>query len=59
MTTATDIPSVNFHFWQPCNMRCGFCFAQFLDVRDSILPKGHLECEVRMEISILNTDVKY
>ena len=45
MTTATDIPSVNFHFWQPCNMRCGFCFAQFLDVKDSILPKGHLERE--------------
>lgn len=42
MTTATDIPSVNFHFWQPCNMRCGFCFAQFLDVKDGILPKGHL-----------------
>lgn len=45
MTTATDIPSVNFHFWQPCNMRCGFCFAPFLDVKRSILPKGHLRRE--------------
>ena len=23
-------------------MKCGFCFARFLDVRDGILPKGHL-----------------
>lgn len=36
------IPSVNFHLWEPCNMRCGFCFAKFQDVKQSILPKGHL-----------------
>ena len=37
------IPSVNFHLWQPCNMRCGFCFATFQDVkREMKLPKGHL-----------------
>jgi len=36
------IPSVNFHLWEPCNMRCKFCFAGFKDVRQSILPKGHL-----------------
>ena len=37
------IPSVNFHLWEPCNMRCGFCFATFQDVkRDMDLPKGHL-----------------
>ncbi len=42
MNTAREIPSVNFHLWQPCNMRCGFCFAQFLDVKKDILPKGHL-----------------
>lgn len=36
------IPSVNFHLWQPCNMRCKFCFATFMDVKTSILPKGHL-----------------
>lgn len=36
------IPSVNFHLWQPCNMRCKFCFAGFTDVKTTILPKGHL-----------------
>lgn len=36
------IPSVNFHLWQPCNMRCKFCFATFMDVKSTILPKGHL-----------------
>ncbi len=39
------IPSVNFHLWEPCNMRCKFCFARFQDVRNSILPKGHLPRE--------------
>lgn len=38
----TLIPSVNFHLWEPCNMRCKFCFATFQDVKSSILPKGHL-----------------
>ncbi|MEV4254099.1 viperin family antiviral radical SAM protein [Spirillospora sp. NPDC049652] len=36
------VETVNFHLWQPCNMRCGFCFATFLDVRRSVLPAGHL-----------------
>ena len=37
------ISSVNFHLWEPCNMRCRFCFATFQDVkRDIDLPKGHL-----------------
>ncbi|HAD33032.1 MAG TPA: radical SAM protein [Chitinophagaceae bacterium] len=36
------LPAVNFHLWQPCNMRCSFCFATFLDVKQSCLPKGHL-----------------
>jgi radical S-adenosyl methionine domain-containing protein 2 len=36
------IPSVNFHLWEPCNMRCNFCFATFQDVKKSILPSGHL-----------------
>ncbi|MFT7233890.1 MAG: radical S-adenosyl methionine domain-containing protein 2 [Cyclobacteriaceae bacterium] len=39
------IPSVNFHLWEPCNMRCKFCFARFQDVTNSILPKGHLPRE--------------
>lgn len=39
----SEIPSINFHLWEPCNMRCGFCFATFQDVkRDMKLPKGHL-----------------
>lgn len=36
------IPSVNFHLWEPCNMRCKHCFATFQDVKKTILPKGHL-----------------
>lgn len=36
------IPSVNYHLWEPCNMRCKFCFATFQDVKQTILPKGHL-----------------
>ncbi|MEZ4300958.1 MAG: viperin family antiviral radical SAM protein [Polyangiaceae bacterium] len=35
-------PSVNYHLWQPCNMRCGYCFAVFADVKSTVLPKGHL-----------------
>ncbi len=37
-----SVPSVNFHLWQPCNMRCHFCFATFHDVKKDLLPKGHL-----------------
>ena len=42
MDDLARVPSVNFHLWQPCNMRCGFCFAAFQDVKQNILPKGHL-----------------
>lgn len=38
------IPSVNYHLWEPCNMRCKFCFATFQDAK-KILPKGHLPQE--------------
>jgi len=41
----TPVPSVNFHLWQPCNMRCKFCFATFQDVKQTVLPKGHLPRE--------------
>ena len=41
-TTSQYVPSVNFHLWKPCNMRCGFCFATFHDIRPEHLPKGHL-----------------
>jgi radical S-adenosyl methionine domain-containing protein 2 len=39
------LPAVNFHLWEPCNMRCGFCFATFQDVKRTVLPKGHLPKE--------------
>ena len=40
------VPSVNFHLWEPCNMKCGFCFATFQDVKQEMnLPKGHLPQE--------------
>ncbi|MDI1476354.1 viperin family antiviral radical SAM protein [Polyangium sp. y55x31] len=35
-------PSVNFHLWKPCNMRCHHCFATFDDVAETVLPRGHL-----------------
>ncbi len=43
MSIAREIPSVNFHLWEPCNMGCKFCFARFLDVKEQILPKGHMK----------------
>ena len=45
MNIATQIPSVNFHLWKPCNMRCTFCFATFQDAGQNALPKGHLPRE--------------
>nr|WP_298517708.1 viperin family antiviral radical SAM protein [uncultured Kordia sp.] len=48
--TTQKIPSVNFHLWQPCNMRCKFCFATFLDVKNTILPKGHLPEEEAVKV---------
>jgi radical S-adenosyl methionine domain-containing protein 2 len=44
------IPSVNFHLWEPCNMKCKFCFATFQDVKQSILPKGHLPKDQALEV---------
>jgi radical S-adenosyl methionine domain-containing protein 2 len=49
-TTKQFIPSVNFHLWEPCNMRCKFCFATFQDVKQSILPKGHLPREQAVQV---------
>jgi radical S-adenosyl methionine domain-containing protein 2 len=46
------IPSVNFHLWEPCNMRCQFCFATFQDVKKSILPLGHLPKEQAIQVVI-------
>lgn len=44
------IPSINFHLWEPCNMRCKFCFATFQDVKRIILPKGHLSKEDAIKV---------
>lgn len=45
-----QISSVNFHLWEPCNMRCKFCFGSFKDVKYSILPKGHLPKEEAIKV---------
>ncbi len=42
MDALTDIPTVNYHLWKPCNMRCEFCFATFVDISPETIPKGHL-----------------
>ena len=53
------VPSLNFHLWEPCNMRCKFCFATFQDVKATVLPKGHLPKHLAVELMhiICNTDV--
>jgi radical S-adenosyl methionine domain-containing protein 2 len=50
MKTKIQIPSVNFHLWEPCNFNCKYCFAAFQDVRKTILPKGHLSKEKALEL---------
>ena len=42
MNIVSEIPSVNYHLWKACNMRCNFCFATFHDFDPQLLPKGHL-----------------
>lgn len=44
------IPSINFHLWQPCNMKCKYCFGKFDDVKKTVLPKGHLPKERSIEL---------
>ena len=39
---APAISTVNYHVWKPCNMKCQFCFATFVDISEEVLPKGHL-----------------
>lgn len=43
-------PSVNYHLWAPCNMRCRFCFAPFQDVVADVLPQGHLPRDESMRL---------
>lgn len=45
MNITAQIPSVNFHLWKSCNMKCGFCFATFQDIGRDTLPKGHMSRE--------------
>lgn len=44
------LSSVNFHLWEPCNMQCKFCFATFQDVKETVLPKGHLSKEESINV---------
>lgn len=44
-------PSVNYHLWAPCNMRCRFCFAPFQDVVATVAPKGHLPREDSLRLT--------
>jgi len=43
-------PAVNFHLWEPCNMRCKYCFATFQDVKQTVLPKGHLPQDKAIQV---------
>ena len=46
LNISSKVPSINYHLWEPCNMRCRFCFATFQDVkREMDLPKDHLPKE--------------
>ena len=48
---ADRISTVNYHLWEPCNMRCRFCFARFQDVKEEMaLPLGHLPEQEATEI---------
>jgi radical S-adenosyl methionine domain-containing protein 2 len=38
----SPIPTVNFHCWKPCNMRCRHCFARFDDAGHENLPRGEM-----------------
>lgn len=37
MKREKQIPSVNFHLWKQCNMKCKFCFATFHDIKQTNL----------------------
>ena len=52
LTPNTDrISTVNYHLWEPCNMRCRFCFATFQDVKqEMMLPEGYLSEQEATEI---------
>jgi radical S-adenosyl methionine domain-containing protein 2 len=48
--TRSPIPTVNFHCWKPCNMRCRHCFARFDDAGHDNLPRAEM-LEVVQELA--------
>ena len=32
LSISSNVTTVNYHLWKPCNMECGYCFATFLDL---------------------------
>ncbi len=50
MVSDIGVPTVNYHLWKPCNMRCGFCFAGFQDIPREALPAGHLGREESLRV---------
>ena len=43
-------PSVNYHLWNQCNMRCRFCFAKFQN-QEGIQSKKHLNKAESLELT--------
>ncbi|WP_197287649.1 viperin family antiviral radical SAM protein [Streptomyces apocyni] len=58
-TGRPPVEAVNFPIWQPCNMRCGFCFARFKDVREEVLPAGHLTASEALRVVGLLADAGF
>jgi radical S-adenosyl methionine domain-containing protein 2 len=48
---SAEVTTVNYHLWKPCNMKCGFCFATFLDLPPS--PSDHLAQPETLELLTL------
>lgn len=51
-TTKSPIAALNFHVWQPCNMGCRYCFAEFGDAvsrlrEDKLLLQQRAEAVVK------------
>lgn len=42
-SSTSPVVALNFHVWQPCNMSCRYCFAEFSDALPRLqADKGHL-----------------
>ena len=46
------IPSVNFHVWKACNMRCKFCFATFQDEKPLGLTSAYLSKDDALKVVV-------